>query len=118
MLDKIKGLGNMASMLRQAEEFKKALNVMQKELQEMAIVVDSDDMLVKVTVNGQARILDLDLQHAKAADISTKELQSRILATLVKAQNRSIYVAQERRNQLFARYNLDKELMEELERPE
>ncbi|MCY4261282.1 MAG: YbaB/EbfC family nucleoid-associated protein, partial [Rhodobacteraceae bacterium] len=63
MLDKLKGLGNMASMLRQAEEFKEALKGLQTELQDMQIVVDSDDHLVKVTVNGQAKILALTIDQ-------------------------------------------------------
>jgi len=114
MLDKLKGLGNMASMLRQAEELKRALKNLQTELEDMTIAVDSDDMLVRVAVNGQARIVDLVLDQDRAAEISSKELQSRILATLVKAQSRSVYVAQERRDQLFARYNIDKALMDDL----
>jgi len=114
MLDKLKGLGNVASMLRQAEELKRALKNLQTELEDMTIAVDSDDMLVRVTVNGQARIVDLALDQDRAAEISSKELQSRILATLVKAQSRSVHVAQERRDQLFARYNIDKALMDDL----
>jgi len=111
MLGKLKDLGNLTNMVRQAEEFKGALKNLQSELEDMVIIVESDGSVVKVTCNGQGKIRDLEINNDKAGSMGIGELQSIILETVTKAQQRSVYIAEERRDRLFSLYKIDKNVM-------
>lgn len=111
MLGKLKDLGELTRVMRQAEDFKKALQDLQHELQEMRIVVDSDEDIVRVTIDGKGRILDLGIDSDRAGHLDHDDLEAVILSTIEKAQNRSVYVAEERRDRVYDHFKIDKKLI-------
>ena len=55
--------GNMAKMLKQAQEVQKQIENVQNELEDLTIKVESGGGMVKATVNGKMELLDLSLQR-------------------------------------------------------
>ena len=54
--------GNMAKMLKQAQEVQKQIENVQNELDDLNIEGESGGGMVKATVNGKMELLDLSLQ--------------------------------------------------------
>lgn len=55
--------GNMAKMLKQAQDVQKQIENVQSELDELHIKGESGGGMVKATVNGKMELLDLSLQE-------------------------------------------------------
>ena len=52
--------GNMSKMLKQAQEMQKKMETAQEQLSDMVVSSESGGGMVKVKINGQLEILELD----------------------------------------------------------
>ncbi len=69
-------------MLKQAQELKRKLDQAQKELDKMIIEADSGHGAVKVTVNGQQKVLSVKIEP-KAIDSNKPERLEELVTTAV-----------------------------------
>ena len=82
--------GNMAKMLKQAQDVQKKIENVQNELDDLHIYGESGGGLVKATVNGKMELLDISLQ----ADI-LEEDKDMIEDLIISAVNNALSKAQE-----------------------
>ena len=82
--------GNMAKMLKQAQEVQKQIENVQNELEDLTIAGESGGGMVKATVNGKMELLDLSLQR----DIFEEE-KDIIEDLIISAVNNAMTNAQE-----------------------
>ena len=82
--------GNMAKMLKQAQEVQKQIENIQNELDDLSIEGEAGGGMVKATVNGKIELLDLSLQE----DILEEE-KDIIEDLIISAVNNAITKAQE-----------------------
>ena len=82
--------GNMAKMLKQAQDVQKKIEHVQSELDDLHINGESGGGLVKATVNGKMELLDISLQ----ADILEEE-KDMIEDLIISAVNNALAKAQE-----------------------
>ena len=82
--------GNMAKMLKQAQDVQKRIENVQSELDDLQINGESGGGLVKATVNGKMELLDISLQ----ADI-LEEDKDMIEDLIISAVNNALSKAQE-----------------------
>ena len=82
--------GNMAKMLKQAQDVQKKIENVQSELDDLQINGESGGGLVKATVNGKMELLDISLQ----ADILEEE-KDMIEDLIISAVNNALSKAQE-----------------------
>jgi len=82
--------GNMAKMLKQAQDVQKKIENVQSELDDLQINGESGGGLVKATVNGKMELLDISLQ----ADILEEE-KDMIEDLIISAVNNALAKAQE-----------------------
>lgn len=82
--------GNMAKMLKQAQEVQKKIENVQNELEDLHIEAEAGGGLVKVVVNGKLEVLELSLQE----DIMDEE-KDMIEDLVISAVNKAIMKAQD-----------------------
>jgi len=84
--------GNMAKMLKQAQEVQKQIENVQNELDDLNIEGESGGGMVKATVNGKMELLDLSLQGdilVEEKDIIEDLIISAVNNAMTKAQEES-----------------------------
>jgi hypothetical protein len=84
--------GNMAKMLKQAQEVQKQIENVQNELDDLNIEGESGGGMVKATVNGKMELLDLSLQgdiFSEEKDIIEDLIISAVNNAMTKAQEES-----------------------------
>ena len=84
--------GNMAKMLKQAQEVQKQIENVQNELDDLNIEGESGGGMVKATVNGKMELLDLSLQGdilGEEKDIIEDLIISAVNNAMTKAQEES-----------------------------
>ena len=84
--------GNMAKMLKQAQEVQKQIENVQNELEDLTIKGESGGGMVKATVNGKMELLDLSLQGdilGEEKDIIEDLIISAVNNAMTKAQEES-----------------------------
>ena len=81
--------GNMAKMLKQAQEMQKQMESVQSELSDIIVDSESGGGMVKVKINGQLEILELRID-----DESLKEDKEIIEDLVISAVNKGILKAQ------------------------
>ena len=81
--------GNMAKMLKQAQEMQKQMESVQSELSDIIVDSESGGGMVKVKINGQLEILEL-----KIDDESLKEDKEVIEDLIISAVNKGLSKAQ------------------------
>ena len=82
--------GNMAKMLKQAQDVQKKIEHVQSELDDLRIKGESGGGLVKTTVNGKMELLDISLQ-----DDILEEDKDMIEDLIISAVNNAMSKAQE-----------------------
>ncbi|MBC8346691.1 MAG: YbaB/EbfC family nucleoid-associated protein [Candidatus Marinimicrobia bacterium] len=82
--------GNMAKMLKQAQDVQKKIEHVQTELDDLQIDGESGGGLVKATVNGKMELLDIALQ-----DDILEEDKDMIEDLIISAVNNAMSKAQE-----------------------
>jgi|TARA_B100001167_G_scaffold182356_1_gene140107 DNA-binding YbaB/EbfC family protein len=89
--------GNMAKMLKQAQEVQKQIENVQNELEDLTIKGESGGGMVKATVNGKMELLDLSLQRGilnEEKDI----IEDLIISAVNNAMTKAHEVSQDRMN--------------------
>ena len=81
--------GNMAKMLKQAQEMQKQMESVQTELSDIIVDSESGGGMVKVKINGQLEILELRID-----DESLKEDKEVIEDLIISAINKCVSKAQ------------------------
>mgnify|MGYP002855618431 FL=1 len=81
--------GNMAKMLKQAQEMQKQMESVQSELSDIIVDSESGGGMVKVKINGQLEILELRID-----DESLKEDKEVIEDLIISAVNKGVSKAQ------------------------
>jgi len=84
--------GNMANMLKQAQDVQKKIENVQNELEDMLIEAESGGGMVKVVVNGKMEMLELVLDNgilSEDKDMIEDLIISAVNKALTKAQDES-----------------------------
>ena len=81
--------GNMAKMLKQAQEMQKQMESVQSELSDIIVDSESGGGMVKVKINGQLEILELRIDNE-----SLKEDREIIEDLIISAVNKGVSKAQ------------------------
>ena len=81
--------GNMAKMLKQAQEMQKQMESVQSQLSDIIVDSESGGGMVKVKINGQLEILELRID-----DESLKEDKEVIEDLIISAVNKGVSKAQ------------------------
>ena len=81
--------GNMAKMLKQAQEMQKQMESVQSELSDVIVDSESGGGMVEVKINGQLEILELRID-----DESLKEDKEVIEDLIISAVNKGVSKAQ------------------------
>ena len=81
------------SMLKQAQELKSKLDKAQKELSNIVIEADSGKGAVKVTVNGQQKILSIKISPKVIDPDKPEQLETLVLKAISEATAKSQKVA-------------------------
>ncbi len=82
--------GNMANMLKQAQEMQKKIQDVQSELEDLIVKAESGGGMVKVTANGKMEILELSI-----ADEAMNEDKELLEDLVISAINNAISKSQE-----------------------
>lgn len=84
--------GNMANMLKQAQDVQKKIENVQNELEDMQIETESGGGMVKVVINGKMEMLELVLDNgllSEDKDMIEDLIISAVNKALAKAQDES-----------------------------
>ncbi len=82
--------GNMAKILKQAQEVQKQIENVQNELEDLYVNAESGGGMVKVVVNGKMELIELTLQ-----DDILKEDKEMLEDLVISAVNKAMSKAQE-----------------------
>ncbi len=77
------------SMLKQAQELKSKLDKAQKELSNITVEADSGKGAVKVTINGQQKILSIKISPEVIDPNKAEHLEELVLKAVSEALNKS-----------------------------
>lgn len=83
------GLGNLTGLMKTAREFQGNLAKMQAELAERRFDADAGGGMVRVTVDGKGRLVDVKIEPSAAKDIELLEdlIKGAVCAAMVKSQD-------------------------------
>ena len=96
----MKGLGNLANLMKQAQQLQQRLSDIQQELEQVEVSASSGGGMVTVTMNGKQKIIRIQIEPevVKAEEISM--LQDLILVAVNEAQDRVQEIVKERMSSL------------------
>ena len=77
------------SMLKQAQQLKSKLNQAQKELKDTIIEIESAKGAIKVTINGQQKILSIKISPEVINRDKAEHLEKLVLQAINEAQDKS-----------------------------
>ena len=92
---KIPGLGNIQDVMKQAQEVQQRIAKVQEELADKTVTAESGGGMVKVTVNGKQRILQIKIEKDVINPADAEMLEDLIVAGINKALEESQKMAQE-----------------------
>ena len=98
----LKGMGDLGNIMKLQREFKS----MQKKLKKMESSAESADGYVKVVVNGEYKIVDIQIDPAALEDRDAKKLEKSILATINDAMEKSKKYAADEMSKLTGGMNI------------
>ena len=81
----MRGMGNMGNMMKQMQKLQKEMEQTQKDLEQSLFVVEDNQHLVKVTMNGKKELQSLDIQEVLVDPEDIEMLQDVLIATINKA---------------------------------
>lgn len=90
-----KGLGNMATILRQAQEMQARVREMQERLADVRVEGTSGGGMVAVTVTGQQKVAACRIESALLAGGDAEVLQDLVVAATNQALDKAREAAQE-----------------------
>jgi nucleoid-associated protein EbfC len=86
MLDALKNLGNLGSLMTKAKEMQDKFRAMQEELAKKTITADAAGGMVQATVNGRLELVKLRIDKARVDVNDTEMLEDVIVAAVGAAQ--------------------------------
>lgn len=89
--------GNMAGILKQAQEVQKKIEAVQNELEDLIIDAEAGGGLVKVVVNGKQELLELKIQP-EALEEDVEMLEDLIISAVNMGMRKSQEESQSRMN--------------------
>ena len=102
----LRGLGNIAGLLKQAGRFREEMERMNEELKKLEVEGTSGGGMVKVRVNGKQQILSCHIEPQVFADQDTEFLEDLIIAAVNQALDKSRETASEQLSQLSGGFNI------------
>jgi len=95
MLKGLGGLGDMAGMMKKAQEMQSKMAEMQEDLQNVSVVGESGAGLVKATANAKGTLTALDIDPSIFHPDEKEVVEDLILAAIKDAQTKAADKAQE-----------------------
>jgi DNA-binding YbaB/EbfC family protein len=92
MLDGLKDLGNLGSLMAKAQEMQGKFRAMQEEMAKKLITADAAGGMVQATVNGRMELVKLRIDKSKVDVNDTELLEDVIVAAVSAAQARATEV--------------------------
>jgi DNA-binding YbaB/EbfC family protein len=92
MLDGLKNLGDLSSLMAKAQEMQGKFRAMQEELAKKTITADAAGGMVQATVNGRMELVKLRIDKSKVDVNDTELLEDVIVAAVSAAQARATEV--------------------------
>ena len=92
MLDALKNLGNLGSLMTKAKEMQDKFRAMQEELAKKTITADAAGGMVQATVNGRLELVKLQIDKSRVDVNDTEMLEDVIVAAVRAAQTRAAEV--------------------------
>ncbi len=92
---KIPGLGNIQDVMKQAQEMQLQIAKVQEELAGRTVTAESGGGMVKVTVNGKQKILQIRIEKDIINPAEAEMLEDLIVAGINKALEESQKIAQD-----------------------
>ena len=89
MLDALKNLGNLGSLMTKAKEMQDKFRAMQEELAKKTITADAAGGMVQATVNGRLELVKLRIDKSKVDVNDTEMLEDVIVAAVAAAQGKA-----------------------------
>ena len=100
----------MANKFQQAKELydlQKKAKAMQKELRDTEIEAVSPDEKISVVINGELKLVELNIDENYMREHSTKELETALKTTFTEGLNKAQAVAAERTREIMKDMNLN-----------
>lgn len=91
----MKGMPNMAGMMKQVQKMQEKMAQVQQELEQKTITADSGGGMVKVTANGRQQVVKIQIDKEVVNPEDVEMLEDLILAATNKALEDSSRMAQE-----------------------
>jgi DNA-binding YbaB/EbfC family protein len=95
MLDALKNLGNLGSLMSRAREFQDKFKAMQDDLARKLISADAGGGLVTATVNGKLELVKLQIDSTRTNMSDVAMLEDLIVAAVSAAQTKAAVAAQQ-----------------------
>ena len=95
MLDALKNLGNLGSLMTKAKEMQDKFRAMQEELAKKTVTADAGGGMVQATVSGKMELVKLKIDKSKVDVNDTEMLEDVIIAAVNAAQARAGQMMQE-----------------------
>ena len=95
-MDKKPGLGDMAGMLKQLRQMQGELAKAQKELANETVTAETGKGAVKITVSGDQRVTDLQIDPALLTAVDARKLSLLVQEAFNKALHESREMAKKR----------------------
>jgi DNA-binding YbaB/EbfC family protein len=91
----MKGLPNMAGMMKQVQKMQEKMALVQQELEQKAVTAESGGGMVKVTANGKQQIVKIQIDKEVVNPDDVEMLEDLVLAATNKALEDASKMAQE-----------------------
>ena len=111
MLKGLGGLGDMAGMMKKAQEMQTKMAQIQEDLATMTVVGEAGAGLVKATATAKGELTGLDIDPSIFSGDDKEVVEDLILAAIKDAQSRASQRAQEEMGKLGAEMGLPPEMM-------
>jgi nucleoid-associated protein EbfC len=89
MLDGLKNLGNLGSLMAKAQEMQSKFKNLQEELAKKTVTAEAAGGMVQATVNGRLELIKLRIDKARVDLNDVEMLEDVIVAAVAAAQSRA-----------------------------
>ncbi len=110
MLKGLGGLGDMAKMMKSAQELQTKMAQMQEELHNVMVVGEAGAGLVKATASAKGELKELDIDPSIFSGDDKEVVEDLILAAIKDAQSKAAVKAQEEMANLTESMGLPKDI--------
>lgn len=102
----MKGLGNIAGMMKQAQNMKKRLAEMQEELESQEVSATAGGGMITVTMNGKHKITGIKIEKEIIDPEDVSMLEDLIMLAVNEAQDRVNEMVQEKMTSITGGINI------------